>query len=139
MRITVSCPEALIGPANQLAMVLGEGPADAATFRVGSWRDAAGHTYAVASFEAGEAWLEHAQMPLRRPDWDEEGTIDMDRARQAQERLLIWSPLDNAAPPAISSSHISVAVTPSGIAAVPFPGLVIDDTDITGDQVRDLP
>ncbi|MBC7156674.1 MAG: hypothetical protein H5U20_04060 [Rhodobacteraceae bacterium] len=130
MRITVSCPEALIGPANQLAMVLGEGPADAATFRAVGWRDAAGNVWALASFEAGEEWLVGAQAPLQRPAWDVDGTIDMEQARQAQERLLIWSPLDDTAPPALSLSDIGVTIVPSGAEAALFPGFAVAATGI---------
>lgn len=32
MRVTIACPEALIGDANQLALCLGLGPEDAQTY-----------------------------------------------------------------------------------------------------------
>ena len=40
MRLTIACPHALRDDANNLAMVLGYGPADAETYGELNWRDA---------------------------------------------------------------------------------------------------
>ena len=42
MRLTIACPNALRDDANQLAMVLGYGPADAETYGELNWQDAGG-------------------------------------------------------------------------------------------------
>ena len=40
MRLTIACPNALRDDANQLAIVLGYGPADAETYSELNWRGA---------------------------------------------------------------------------------------------------
>ena len=42
MRLTIACPNALRDDANQLAIVLGYGPADAETYGELNWQDAGG-------------------------------------------------------------------------------------------------
>ena len=42
MRITIACPDALRGDANNLAMVLGYRPDDAETYVALNWQDAGG-------------------------------------------------------------------------------------------------
>ena len=87
MRITAACPEALVADANQLAMVLAQGPADANTYVGLNWTD--GTTlYAAASFEARDEWIQAAQAPLTRPAWDADEIIDMDAAARAQAALV---------------------------------------------------
>jgi hypothetical protein len=98
MRTTIACPEALMADANQLMMVLMEGPADALTFRSASW-ERGGAKFAVASFEATPEWLETAQVPLQRPAWDRERIIDMQAAERAQKLLHFWSPGEDAPEP----------------------------------------
>jgi len=40
MRLTIACPATIRSDANQLAMVLGYGPADAETYGSLNWQDA---------------------------------------------------------------------------------------------------
>ena len=90
IRITVACPEALISDANNLAMVLAEGPADGLTYGALQWQDTGGNLYAVASFEAPPEWVQAAQGTLSRPDWDTGPpyVINMAGARRAQDALV---------------------------------------------------
>ena len=90
IRITVACPEALISDANNLAMVLAEGPADGLTYGTPQWKDTGGNVYAAASFEARPEWVQAAQGTLSRPDWDTGPpyVINMAGARRAQDALV---------------------------------------------------
>lgn len=88
MRITCSCPDALVSDGNQLAMALGFSEADGETYRGLNWQDAQGNLYAAASFEARDEWIAFAQAPLVRPEWDVNEVIDMVAAAQAQAALV---------------------------------------------------
>jgi hypothetical protein len=90
-RVTAACPAALVEDANHLAMVLGLGPADGQTYRVGPWRDADGNAYACVSFLARPEWLTSAQSGIVRPAWDTDQIIDMDAAGRAQAALDLSS------------------------------------------------
>ena len=88
MRITAACPEAMIDDANNLAMVLGQGPADALTYGALKWQDADGNLYAAASFVVKPQWVGGAQSALQRPEWDAEPyKVNMAGARRAQAAL----------------------------------------------------
>ena len=88
MRLTIACPDALRDDANQLAMVLGYGPADAETYGGLNWQDAGGNLYACASLPVSDAFVSKAQSTLSRPAWDTDNIIDMDAARRAQAALV---------------------------------------------------
>jgi len=88
MRLTIACPEALRDDANNLAMVLGYGPADAETYVALNWQDADGNLYAVASLPVSDTFTTAAQSGLQRPAWDTDNIIDMDAAWWAQEALV---------------------------------------------------
>jgi hypothetical protein len=88
MRLTIACPDALRDDANQLAMVLGYGPDDAATYVALSWQDAAGNLYACASLPVGAAFTTTAQSGLQRPAWDTDNVISMAGANRAQAALV---------------------------------------------------
>ena len=90
MRITCSCPEALIYKGNNLAMALGQSEADGQTYKGLNWRDSLGNLYAAASFDAREEWIVAAQSPLFRPEWDVNKIIDMDAAAKAQQYLVFY-------------------------------------------------
>lgn len=85
IRVTIACPEALIGDANQLALCLGLGPDDAQTYGQPVWRDAAGSLYAVASAVVGEGFASAAGSPLTEPPWG----ADMAAAARAQAVIMI--------------------------------------------------
>jgi len=106
MRITAACPQGLIGDANSLAMIWGQCPDDAQTFRQLKWVDGTGHAYAVASWEAIEDWHAFATasatasaLELLRPQWDSGAMIDMQAATRAQAALTFWEPTDPQTPP----------------------------------------
>lgn len=84
-RVTISCPEAMIGDANQLALCLGLGPDDVQTYGEPVWRDAAGDLYAVASTIVGDGFAAAAGSPLVEPPWG----ADMDAAARAQAAIVI--------------------------------------------------
>ena len=88
MRLSIACPDALRSDANNLAMVLGYGPADAETYVALNWQDAGGNLYACASLTVSDTFTTAAQSPLQRPSWDTDNIIDMDAARRAQAALV---------------------------------------------------
>ena len=88
MRLTIACPATLRSDANQLAMVLGYGPADAETYGELNWRDAGGNLYACASLVVSDAFTTAAQSGLQRPSWDVDNIIDIDAARRAQAAVV---------------------------------------------------
>ena len=88
MRLTIACPAALRSDANQLAMVLGYGPDDAATYGKLNWQDAGGNLYACASLTVSDTFTTAAQSGLQRPAWDIDNHVNMAAARRAQEALV---------------------------------------------------
>ena len=123
MRLTVACPEALRDDANQLAMLLAEGAADASTYDALNWQDAAGNLYACASFVASREWIEGATGPLQRPEWDTEEIIDMAAAARAQQALVVWMGGDDPVPHA-SPDALTVVAGGDALASVAAMGLV---------------
>ena len=96
MRVTIACPEALIGDANQLALCLGLGPEDAQTYGAAIWQDVAGNRYALASAVVGHRFVAVAAAALPEPPWG----ADMPAARRAQAALRVIAPsADPEAPP----------------------------------------
>ena len=88
MRITIACPDALRDDANQIAMVLGFGPADAETYGELNWQDADGNLYACASLPVSETFTTTAQSGLQRPAWNTDNHVNLDAARRAQSALV---------------------------------------------------
>ena len=88
IRVTIACPEALIGDANQLASCLGLGPEDAQTYGAACWQDAAGNRYAVASAIVGENFASAAASKLTRPAWG----ANMAAAGRAQSLIRLGEP-----------------------------------------------
>ena len=88
MRLTIACPELMRDDANQLAMVLGYGPADAETYVGLNWQDADGNLYAVASLPVSETFTTTAQSGLQRPAWDTDNHVNMAGANRAQAALV---------------------------------------------------
>ena len=123
MRITVSCPQALIPQANQLAMCLAFSEADSRTYGAPNWQDAQGNLYAAASFLSRQEWIDAAQSQLVRPPWDTEEIIDMAAAAEAQAAMQFWLPDAPGFPPAASTSHLIAVGGMEGIAALAAMGL----------------
>jgi len=88
MRLSIACPAALRSDANNLAMVLGYGPADAETYVALNWQDAGGNLYAVASLPVSDTFTTAAQVALQRPAWDTDNIISMAAANRAQAALV---------------------------------------------------
>lgn len=93
IRITLACPEPLIGDANQLARCLGSSAADAQTYGAPRYRDATGARYAVASGLVSSAFLADARAPLTPPPWG----ADMQAAARAQACIALWQPPEDPA------------------------------------------
>lgn len=102
-RITCAAPEALVNDANQYAMCLAFGPADAYTYVGLNWVDADGNLYAATSFEARDEWITFAQAPLVRPAWDTDEIIDMVAAERAQAVLVFRTEAIPASPAALTA------------------------------------
>ncbi len=85
IRVTIACPEALIGDANQLALCLGLGSEDAHTYGAACWLDAAGNRYAVASAIVPSRFAADAAAPLADPPWG----ADMAAAGRAQALIRL--------------------------------------------------
>ena len=88
MRLTIACPDALRDDANNFAMVLGYGPADAETYGTPNWQDAGGNLYACASLTVSDTFTSAAQSPLQRPAWDTDNHVNMAGANRAQAALV---------------------------------------------------
>ena len=88
MRLTIACPEALRDDANNLAMILGYGPDDAATYVALNWQDAGGNLYACASLPVSDTFTTTAQSGLQRPAWDTDSHVNMAGANRAQSALV---------------------------------------------------
>ena len=129
-RITIACPAAHTDDANQLAMVLGYGPADGLTYSNVGYQDALGNLYACASLPVGDSFVSTATSPLVRPEWDTEEVIDMDKAAQAQGLVLLWMPSDGTpTPPQATPSQITAILGMDGVAAVAAMGLTISSNE----------
>lgn len=93
MRVTIICPAAMRDDANDLAMVLGSGPADGATFGAATWVDTSSNTYAVASTLARGTFPAAAGAALVRPAWDVAPyQVNLTGAERAQAALVIYDP-----------------------------------------------
>ena len=98
LRVTIIVPAAMRDDANDLAMVLGSGPANARTFGPAIWEDAQGGTYSVASTQAKGGFPAAASSTLERPEWDEEPyVVNMTGAGRAQAALVVCT-ADDLAP-----------------------------------------
>lgn len=97
IRITIICPEAHVGDANNLAMALGQGRADGLTFGASAWQDGEANRYAAASLPVSPEWLVAAQSALARPAWDTEPyAVNMAGAGRAQARVVLPDPAGEA-------------------------------------------
>ena len=123
MRITCSCPAALVSDGNQLAMALGFSEADGETYRGLNWQDAQGNLYAAASFDAREEWIVAAQSPLVRPEWDVNEIIDMDAAAKAQQALIFYVVNSEEDAPKANPLNLVAVAGCEGIEALSLMGL----------------
>ena len=116
-RVTITCPSAHTDAANQLALCLGESPADVNTFGSPSWQDAQGNLYSVCSFVCTEQWLAAATGTL-----PERNEADLAQAQQAQN-LLTRVTIDPETPRAIDPAAISYVVDHEPLPALAAMGL----------------
>lgn len=130
MRITCSCPAALVSDGNQLAMALGFSEADGETYRGLNWQDAFGNLYAAASFEARKEWVVAAQAPLVRPEWDTNEIIDMDAAAKAQQSLIFYVVGSEEDAPKANPLNLVAIAGCEGIEALSLMGLTTKTDEI---------
>jgi hypothetical protein len=126
--ITATCSESLRSDSNQLAMVLAFSEADSFTYQEPRWHR--GDTaYSAASFPVRPEWIQGAQSPLTRPEWDTEEIIDMAAANRAQAALVFWMPEYNeegqlvTPPPQAEPDKLTAIGGPEGLAALKMMGL----------------
>jgi hypothetical protein len=126
--ITATCSESLRSDANQLAMALAFSPADMFTYQAPRWHR--GDTaYSAASFPVRPEWIQGAQQPLQRPDWDTESIIDMDAANRAQAALVFWMPEYDedgqlvTPPPQAAPDKLTAIGGPAGLTALALMGV----------------
>ena len=117
-RVTIACPAAHTDAANQLALALGESPADVNTFGTPSWQDAQGNLYSVCSFVCTEQWLSAATGTL--PQRNE---ADLAKAQQAQD-LLTRVTVDPETQQAIDPAAIAYVVDHDPLPALAGLGLI---------------
>lgn len=128
--VTIFAPEAEISDANNLAMVLGQGPADGSTFGAVDYeRD--GNLFAVASTIAKPIFPTAASSPLVRPPWDnppegEAYTISMAAAERAQAKVVIYDPEN---PVQASPDHILAIIHPDARQAIKWAGITRVETE----------
>ena len=125
IRITAAAPASMLDDCNALAMVLAFGPPDGDTYRGLNWQDAQGNFYACASWEARPEWVNAAQAPLVRPEWDVEPyQINMAGAKRAQDALVFWAPSEETpTPPQASTTALTAIGGMSGLDALAAMGL----------------
>lgn len=124
MRITAACPVAMRDDANDLAMVLAFGPADANTYGEPSWQDAQGNLYAAASFIAGPNFVPTATSGLQRPSWDQEPyTVNLTGAGRAQAALVFWVANAEESPPQAATDKLTAIAGMEGPEALAAMGL----------------
>lgn len=117
IRITIACPAALIGDANQLALCLGLGPDDAMTYGAPVWQDAGGALYAVASAIVSEGFIAAAASPLVAPPWG----ADLAAAARAQAAIAIWQ--DEDATPFAAQNRLAAVIVDDPQAALAVLGV----------------
>ena len=125
MRLTIACPDALRDDANNLAMVLGYGPADAETYVALNWLDTAGNLYACASLIVSDTFVSKAQSTLSRPAWDVDNIRDMDAARRAQAALVF-----SLTPVAAMHDKLTACAGDDALATLAAMGLMQVEVDV---------
>lgn len=112
VRLTFICPEQHRSDANDLAMVLAFGAADANTYREPTYQDAQGNLYSVASSPVGPNFISNATSALQRPEWDTEPySVNMTGAQRAQALVQLCMPTeDEPTPPQASTTAILTLV-----------------------------
>lgn len=111
MRVTIACPEAMIGDANQFARAIGASEADGQTFGLPTWRDGDGAAYAVASGVFSDAFPARATGPLVEPEWG----ADMEAAGRAQAALAIGATAATGVLAAVIGEDIPAALAALGV------------------------
>ena len=124
MRITIACPDALRDDANNLAMILGYGPDDAATYGGLNWQDAGGNLYACASLTVSDTFTTAAQSGLQRPSWDTDSHVNMAGANRAQAALVFSLEAVEVAP-----DKLTACVGDDALATVAAMGLTQVEVD----------
>ena len=85
--------------------------------------------YSAASFPVRDEWVQKAQSPLVRPEWDTEEIIDMAAANRAQAALVFWTPEYDeegnlvTPPPQAAPDKLTAIGGPDGLTALGMMGV----------------
>ena len=125
-RMSLAVPQALIGKANQLALIVGVSEHDDKTFTTANWQDANGNLYAVCStvikpVVLGLFGISLADITLP----DHAVNADVSAAQQALDKVVMYKQGDKA-----STAKIMCAIDFEPLAAFADMGLMIVDTDL---------
>ena len=96
INIAAFAAQDMIEEANHLAMAVGQGPDDGATYGWAGWQNDTGR-YCLRDVMVGLDWLARASSPLERPEWDVDRVINMAAARRAQAAIRLWLPPEGEA------------------------------------------
>lgn len=124
IRVTLACPQGLISEANQLMMILGNGPEDGKSFLYANWETDQGVAYCAASTMVGEEWIRRISFKLVRPEWDVEPyVIDLDAAERARYALVTLRAEEVSREALRDTDKIAVVVNMPGRSALNALGL----------------
>jgi hypothetical protein len=131
INVLTAAPEAKLAESNQLAMVLGEGPADVNTWGHLIHQDAQGNRYSVRNLWVPMAWVSAAKATLERPAWDTDSIIDMDAARAAQAALVFWMAGSESEAPMASKDTLTALAGVDPTAGLAMMGLtaIVEEAD----------
>jgi hypothetical protein len=124
LRVTIFVPEAHIAAGNALALVLGESPADIATFGPARFEDADGNRYSVCSTAATHTFPGKAGTALVAPDHSPDA--DLALATQGQALVTIYDP---EAPVQADPSRILAVIGDDPHAALAAAGVTLIPED----------
>jgi hypothetical protein len=102
--IAIIVPEAHIAKGNALALVLGENPADIATFGPARYEDADGNRYSACNTVAKPVFVYAAASPLVAPEFAPDANLEL--ASQGQALVTIYDPEN----PVTASPDIILAI-----------------------------
>ena len=109
--LTMICPEAMFGPANEYARARGASEDDGQTWVVASF-EKDGVRYGLINTVVRPEWLSGAGVPVTEPEWG----CDLPKALQAQAAIRLW--MVQGEMPALSSSTIVALVGVDAASAV---------------------
>ena len=124
-RMSLAVPQALIGKANQLALIVGVSEHDDKTFTTANWQDANGNLYAVCSTVIKPVVLGLFGISLSNITLPAHAiNADVVAAQQALDKVVMYKQGDKA-----STTSIMCAIDFEPLTAFADMGLTIVETD----------